>query len=175
MPIFDYGQLAADIPHVVRAMDNIHDNTTFPLQEQADESASKRRMGIGYTGLANAGEIMGMPYASEAFLEFTNKVGEFIRDEIYDASIDLAKEKGAFPLFDAEKYCSGQFIKTLPKRIRNRIRKHGIRNSHLLSIAPTFLLLLLGPLAFLQTILVVALSLLLGIIMTVESRRLMGK
>ena len=134
---FNYEQLKQDIPPIVRAMDNIHDNTVFPLEEQAKESADKRRMGIGYTGVANAGEIMGLPYASTSFNEWLNTVGEFIRDEIYDASIDLAKEKGAFPLFDVEGYCSGEFIKTLPRRIRNRIRKHGIRNSHLLSIAPT--------------------------------------
>lgn len=134
---FDFEQLKADIPHVVRAMDNIHDNTTFPLEEQAKESVDKRRMGLGYTAAANAGEIMGMPYASPAFNEWLDKVGEFIRDEIYNASVDLAKEKGPFPLFDAEKYCSGKFIKTLPKGLRSKIRKHGIRNSHLLSIAPT--------------------------------------
>ena len=134
---FDYAQLKADIPHVVRAMDNIHDNTTFPLEEQKKESEDKRRMGLGYTGTANAGEILGYSYGSEDFLAWLNTLGEFIRDEIYDASIELAKEKGPFPLFDPEQYCNGLFIKTLPKRIRQRIRKYGIRNSHLLSIAPT--------------------------------------
>lgn len=134
---FDWDQLKQDIPIVVRAMDNIHDNTTFPLEEQAKESREKRRMGLGYTGLANAGEIMGMPYASPDFLAFTEKVGEFLRDEIYSASVDLAKEKGAFPLFDAEQYLQGKFIRTLPRGLRQRIRKYGIRNSHLISIAPT--------------------------------------
>lgn len=137
MPKFDYDQFRADIPHVVRAMDNIHDNTTFPLEEQAKESQDKRRMGLGVTGLANAGEMLGFPYASDEFIEFTEKVLEILRDRVYAASINLAKEKGAFPLFDAEKYCNSKFIATLPKRLRDRIKEFGIRNSHLLSIAPT--------------------------------------
>lgn len=134
---FDYEQLKTDIPHVVRAMDNIHDNTTFPLEEQRKESQDKRRMGLGITGLANAGEMLGWPYASDEFITFSNKVMEVIRDGCYSSSVDLAKEKGAFPLFDAEKYCDSKFIKTLPKNLRARIKKNGIRNSHLISIAPT--------------------------------------
>lgn len=135
--VFDYDKLKADIPAVVRAMDNIHDNTTFPLPEQAKESQDKRRMGLGVTGVANAGEIIGMEYGSEKFLEWFDKVMEFIRDEVYNASVDLAKEKGAFPLFDSKQYLAGQFIRTLPQGIRRRISKYGIRNSHLMSIAPT--------------------------------------
>jgi ribonucleoside-diphosphate reductase alpha chain len=135
--IFDYTQFKADIPEVVRAMDNIHDSTTFPLEEQARESYDKRRMGLGFTGVANAGEALGLPYASPEFLSWLEGVLEILRDECYNASVDLAKEKGAFPLFDAEKYLATPFIKTLPDRIRRRIKKYGIRNSHLLSIAPT--------------------------------------
>ena len=135
--VFDYEQLEKDIPAVVRAMDNIHGSTTFPLEAQATESHDKRRMGLGITGLANAGEILGMPYASDEFITWSEKVMEVVRDGCYNASIDLAKEKGAFPLFDAEKYSSGAFIRTLPQSIRRRIKKHGIRNSHLISIAPT--------------------------------------
>lgn len=134
---FDYEQLKSDIPYIVRAMDNIHDNTTFPLEEQRKESQDKRRMGLGITGLANAGEMLGWPYASDAFILFSNKIMEVIRDGCYSASVDLAKEKGAFPLFDAEQYCNSKFIKTLPKNLRARIKRNGIRNSHLISIAPT--------------------------------------
>lgn len=134
---FDYEQLKADIPPVVRAMDNIHDVSEFPLEQQRIESQNKRRMGLGVTGAANAGEVLGHPYGSPEFLKWLEGVLEIIRDEVYDASVDLAKEKGAFPLFDADKYSQGLFIKTLPQRIQRRIRKWGIRNSHLLSIAPT--------------------------------------
>jgi len=134
---FDFDQLKLDIPTVVRAMDNIHDKSAFPLEEQRQESINKRRMGLGVTGVANAGEIIGHPYASPEFMVWFEKVMEVIRDEVYDASVELAKEKGAFPLFDAVEYGKGKFIKTLPPRIQRRIKKHGIRNSHLLSIAPT--------------------------------------
>ena len=134
---FDFEQFKADIPVVTRAMDNIHDNTTFPLPAQAVESADKRRMGLGLTGVANAGEICGYEYGSKGFLSWLKQVLTVFRDETYNASVDLAIEKGAFPLFDADKYLEGGFIKTLPEELRERIRKHGIRNSHLLSIAPT--------------------------------------
>ena len=134
---FDFDQLVADIPHVVRAMDNIHDNTVFPLPEQEAESAAKRRMGIGVTALANAGEILGYPYGSKEFLAWTEQVLEVLRDEIYKASISLAKEKGVFPMFDAEQFLQGGFVRLLPPAIKRGIRKYGIRNSHLLSFAPT--------------------------------------
>ena len=134
---FNTAQLKQDIPQIVRAMDNIHDKTCFPLPEQEKESKDKRRMGLGVTGVANAGEMLGMPYASKEFLEWLSNVMEVIRDEVYSASVELAKEKGAFPLFNADEYVKSKFIQTLPQGLRRRIRKYGIRNSHLLSIAPT--------------------------------------
>lgn len=134
---FNFAQLMQDVPHVVRAMDNIHDNTVFPLPAQAEESQLKRRMGLGFTGLANAVEALGFPYGSERFLEVSRDICRCLRDEVYRASVALAKEKGAFPLFDKEKYLDAEFIKTLPDTIRQGIAEHGIRNSHLLSIAPT--------------------------------------
>lgn len=135
--VFNFERLREDIPTIVRAMDNIHDISPFPLEAQRKESQDKRRMGLGVTGLANAGEILGYPYGSPEFLEFTKQVLEVIRDGCYKASMELAKEKGAFPLFNADEYCSSPFIKSLPQSLRRSIRKYGIRNSHLLSIAPT--------------------------------------
>lgn len=134
---FDFDLLVDDIPHVVRAMDNIHDNTVFPLEEQAEESRNKRRMGLGLTGVANAGEILGFPYGSPEFLDWYEEVLTTYRDCIYSASVSLAREKGAFPAFDADKYCESKFVKTLPQELQDSIRKYGIRNSHLLSLAPT--------------------------------------
>jgi len=134
---FDYAQLEADIPVVVRAMDNIHDIAIFPLPEQKQESASKRRMGLGVTGVANAGEVLGFEYGSDEFLEWFEETMIVIRDHIYMASISLAKEKGSFPLFDKKKFGESKFIKTLPQKIQDLIQECGIRNSHLLSIAPT--------------------------------------
>lgn len=134
---FDYPALAKLIPPVVRAMDNIIDRTVYPLEAQAEEAKNKRRMGLGVTGLANAIEALGHPYGSDEFLSFQKCVMEFIRDHTYQASIELAKEKGSFPLFDADKYLKSGFAKTLPRQIRSNIKEFGIRNSHLLSIAPT--------------------------------------
>lgn len=134
---FDYEMLARDIPHVVRAMDNVVDRAIYPLPEQEREAKSKRRMGLGVTGMANAFEAMGLPYGSPEFLALEDELLAFITRHCYLASVELAKEKGAFPLFDAELYCAGEFIKTLDQDVQDLIRKHGIRNSHLTSIAPT--------------------------------------
>lgn len=118
-------------------MDNIHDNTVFPLEQQAEESRNKRRMGLGVTGVANAGEVLGYSYGSPEFLIWLEHVLETIRDHVYASSAVLAMEKGAFPLYEADKYLQAEFIQTLPEWVRNLIEQHGIRNSHLLSIAPT--------------------------------------
>lgn len=134
---FDWDRFVSDIPHVVRAMDNVVDRARYPLVQQEMEAKNKRRMGLGVTGLANCGEALGAPYGSQTFLAFEAKVLEVLRDEAYLASSRLAGEKGSFPLYDADKYLAGEFIKTLPEHVRASIRKHGIRNSHLLSIAPT--------------------------------------
>ena len=133
---FNFAQLMLDIPVVVRAMDNIHDETIFPLPEQAAESQAKRRMGLGVTGLANAIEALGFSYGSPKFLAVAEDIFRILRDETYKASVMLAKEKGAFPMYD-ERLLDGEFIKTLPEAIREGIKKHGLRNSHLLSMAPT--------------------------------------
>ena len=133
---FDFPQFKKDIPHVVRAMDNVIDRTIYPLPAQADEARNKRRMGLGVTGLANAGEILGYPYASEEFLGWAEKVFACLRDNTYRASARLAKEKGAFPMY-REDYLKSNFIRTLPASVKKEIREHGIRNSHLTSIAPT--------------------------------------
>jgi ribonucleoside-diphosphate reductase alpha chain len=133
---FNFAQLMQDIPVVTRAMDNIHDNTVFPLPAQEEESRIKRRMGLGVTGLANAIEAIGFSYGSEKFLAVAEDIFKVIRDETYRASVALAKEKGAFPAYH-EDYLKGEFIKTLPKTVRAGIKKYGIRNSHLLSYAPT--------------------------------------
>lgn len=135
--VFDWERLHADIPHVVRAMDNVVDRAIYPLPEQRQEALNKRRMGLGVTGLANTAEAMGMPYGSAAFLDWQDKLLAFITHHTYWASVELAKEKGAFPLFDAERYCTGQFVRTLDSDLQAAIRRYGIRNSHLTSIAPT--------------------------------------
>lgn len=134
---FDWDQYKADIHTVVRAMDNVVDRTIYPLPEQKSEAENKRRMGLGVTGMANAGELLGYPYATPTFMEWAEKALKMLRDECYTASALLAQEKGAFPLYNKEKYTQGRFFKTLPKKVRELIEEHGLRNSHLTSIAPT--------------------------------------
>lgn len=133
---FDWDGLARDIAPVVRAMDNVVDRARYPLPQQEHEAKSKRRMGLGVTGLANAGEALGLPYGSKGFLDFTRRVLTLVRDESYRASALLAHEKGAFPLYSPE-YLDSKFVKTLPDDVRTMIEEHGVRNSHLTSIAPT--------------------------------------
>lgn len=133
----DYDQLLHDIPIVVRGLDNVIDRTKYPLAEQKAEALSKRRMGIGVMGLANALEACGKVYGSREFLGGEDAVLELLESTCYAASAELAKEKGAFPLFDAERYLKGEHIKILPEPVRELIKAHGIRNSHLTSIAPT--------------------------------------
>lgn len=134
---FDWDQLAADVAPVVRAMDNVVDRARYPLPEQEAEAKAKRRMGLGITGLANAGEALGHGYGSPGFLDFERRVLTIIRDESYRASAMLAVEKGPFPLFERDAYLAGGFVSTLPDAVRSLIAAHGIRNSHLTSVAPT--------------------------------------
>ncbi len=134
---FDWDQFKADIPPVVRAMDNVVDVATYPLFEQEQEAKNKRRMGLGVTGVANCIEALGHAYGSPAFIATLSNILEFMRDECYRASMELAKEKGPFPAFQRDAYINSEFVKQLPAKLVIQIAKHGIRNSHLLSIAPT--------------------------------------
>ena len=135
---FNWTQLRRDISVVVRAMDNVTDRTTFPLKAQRKEAKNKRRMGLGVTGIANAGEAIGYAYGSPTFINFEGKVLRTINEGCYRASTELAKEKGPFPLFDKEKFLRSGFVRTsLSGRTKAAIKKNGMRNSHLTSIAPT--------------------------------------
>ena len=134
--VFNMNMLKNDIPHVVRAMDNVVDRATYPLPEQEQEAKNKRRMGLGVTGVANAIEALGFEYGSNDFIRVLEEIMGTLRNEAYRTSIELAKEKGAFPLFQKD-YLTSEFAMSLPSSIRTDIAKHGIRNSHLLSVAPT--------------------------------------
>lgn len=134
--VFNEEELRRDVPRVVRAMDRVIDVATYPLWEQEQEAKNKRRMGLGITGAANAFEALYCRYGDDEFLWHLKRILTIIRDESYRASIELAKEKGPFPLYDA-RYWNSKFVATLPDDIQAGIREHGIRNSHLLSIAPT--------------------------------------
>lgn len=132
----DWELFDEDIPTVVQAMDNIIDRTIYPLPQQEKEAKDKRRMGLGVTGMANAGEALGKPYGSPAYLRWQDKVLKTLANESYRASAMIAKEKGTFPLYEPEMLLGG-FMSRLDDDVIDLINKHGLRNSHLTSIAPT--------------------------------------
>ena len=121
----------------VRMMDNVVDASSFPLPEQAAEARNKRRIGLGVTGLADALLMVGLRYGSEEAAAATEAWMHRIARAAYLASVDLAKEKGAFPLFDAEKYLGSGALAHMDADVREAIRAHGIRNALLTSVAPT--------------------------------------
>ena len=143
---FDHGGLAAfdfesferSVALQVRALDNVLDLTWWPLPQQKDEAMAKRRIGVGFTGMGNTLAMLGLRYDAAEGRDMAARIAKSMRDTAYAASVDLAKEKGAFPKFEANGYLAkGTFASRLPAELQQRIRKHGIRNSHLLSIAPT--------------------------------------
>ena len=121
----------------VRMMDNVVDASNFPLPEQAQEAQNKRRIGLGVTGLADALLMTGQRYGSDEAAAKTDEWLHAIARASYLASVELAKEKGAFPLFDADPYLESEAMKVMDDDVRDAIRKHGIRNALLTSIAPT--------------------------------------
>jgi ribonucleoside-diphosphate reductase alpha chain len=135
---FDFAGFGKTVETSIRMLDNVLEATHWPLEQQHAEAQSKRRVGLGFTGLGNALAMLRLRYDSEAALEMARKISEYMRDQAYLASVELAKERGAFPLFNADIYLSGgNFASRLPNEVKDKIRKHGLRNSHLLSIAPT--------------------------------------
>ncbi len=121
----------------VRMMDNVVDASKFPLAEQEAEAQDKRRIGLGVTGLADALLMLGLRYGSDEAARQTERWLHAIARAAYLASVDLAREKGAFPLFDAEKYLASGTMQQMDDDVRDAIREHGIRNALLTSIAPT--------------------------------------
>ncbi|MCE8513460.1 adenosylcobalamin-dependent ribonucleoside-diphosphate reductase [Ruegeria pomeroyi] len=121
----------------VRMMDNVVDASKFPLPEQAAEAQNKRRIGLGVTGLADALLMLGLRYGSDEAAKQTEDWLHAIARAAYLASVELAKEKGAFPLFDAEKYLASGTMRAMDEDVREAIHTHGIRNALLTSIAPT--------------------------------------
>ena len=137
-PRFDFEAFEQVVAVQVRALDNVLDVTFWPLEQQRAESSAKRRIGVGFTGLGNALTMLKLRYDREDGRQMAAEIGRRMRDAAYRASVELAKEKGAFPKFNAQGYLAeGTFASRLPADIQADIRQYGIRNSHLLSIAPT--------------------------------------
>ena len=136
-PQMDEALMTDLVATAVRMMDNVVDASKFPLEAQAQEAAAKRRIGLGVTGLADALLMVGLRYGSEEAAAQTDKWMHAIARAAYLASVDLAKEKGAFPLFDADKFLASGAMQDMDDDVRDAIRTHGIRNALLTSIAPT--------------------------------------
>ena len=135
---FDDAGLIEVVTVATRMLDNVLDASVWPLPQQRDEAMAKRRIGLGFTGLGDALVMLNLHYDSDEARERARRIAEVMRDAAYAASVDLAIERGAFKLFNADLYLSpGTFASRLPAALKERIRKHGLRNSHLLSIAPT--------------------------------------
>jgi len=135
---FDFAGFSELCRIATRMLDNVLDVTVWPLPQQQQEMRNKRRIGLGFTGLGDALVMLGLRYDSQPARDMARKISETMRDAAYDASNELARERGAFPLFNADMYLSSpRFASRLPAALKEKIRKHGLRNSHLLSIAPT--------------------------------------
>lgn len=135
---FDEAGFAALARTAVRMLDNVLEITHWPLQRQHQEAMNKRRVGLGFTGLGDALAMLNLRYDGEPARAMARRIAECLRDSAYEASVELARERGAFPLFNADLYLQrGTFASRLPAALKERIRAHGLRNSHLLSIAPT--------------------------------------
>ncbi len=133
----DQDKLDELVSTAVRMMDNVVDASRFPLPEQAQEAQNKRRIGLGVTGLADALLMVGQRYGSEEAAQQTEEWLRRIARAAYLASVELAKEKGPFPLFDADAYLASGTMQMMDDDVRDAIREHGIRNALLTSIAPT--------------------------------------
>lgn len=134
---WDWQKLSEAIPVVVRFMDNVNDRTKVPLPIQEANLRDKRRVGLGVLGYGSALLMLKVRYGGKKAVRLTEELMSFIMNKAYQASALLAKEKGAFPLYDEEKYLAGEFIKNLSDETISLIQECGLRNSHLLSVQPT--------------------------------------
>jgi ribonucleoside-diphosphate reductase alpha chain len=134
---FDFDGLAAAARLAVRFLDNVIDISRFPLPQQAVAAKASRRIGLGITGLADVLIMLGLRYGAPKALSFAGCVMRVMRDAAYRASAALAQEKGTFPAFHRAAYLSAPFVQRLPAALRGKIARSGIRNSHVLAIAPT--------------------------------------
>ena len=134
---FDFAEFEKTVAIGVRFLDDVLDATAYPLEKIKTFSRQWRRIGLGFTGLGDVFAMLGMKYGDSESLDMAERIARALRDNTYSASSDLALEKGAFPAFDADKYLEANFVKTLPESLREKIRKQGMRNVQLNTVAPT--------------------------------------
>lgn len=132
----DWKKLESVTTTAVRFLDNVIEVSRYPLRMQKQEALATRRIGLGLTGLGDLFVMMGIPYGSPASLALASQIMKRIADTTWVSSIELAAERGSFPLFHSEKYVQGQFVQGLSEAIRRDIERYGIRNSHHNAIAP---------------------------------------
>ena len=133
----DHEAIARTVATAVRFLDDVVELSKYPLPQQHEQAQATRRIGLGVTGLADALCMLGLDYDSDAGRAMAARIFERIRDAAYRASVALAAEKGACPAFERDAYLAGEFVARLPPDIRDGIARAGVRNSHLLAVAPT--------------------------------------
>jgi ribonucleoside-diphosphate reductase alpha chain len=134
---FNYAELRGTIPTAVRFLDNVIDLSYYPLDKYRQHQKSVRQIGLGFTGLADCLIKLGIPYNSIDAVLFVHGAYKILAEESYRASIELAQEKGSFPLLDPDKFIESKFVARLPDSIKNDIQLHGIRNSYLIAQQPS--------------------------------------
>lgn len=134
---FDLAGMLALVPDAVRLLDNVYEASAFPSTVHADTARASRRIGLGITGLADTLAMLGLRYDTAQARRFAGGLMRQLCVAAYRASVGLAREKGAFPMFEAGEHVRGAFVSHLPAALRRDIARHGLRNSHLLAIAPT--------------------------------------
>ncbi|HRX17150.1 MAG TPA: adenosylcobalamin-dependent ribonucleoside-diphosphate reductase, partial [Spirochaetota bacterium] len=134
---FDHDGFSRCAATGVRFLDNVLERTSYPLEKIETNAKKWRRIGLGFTGLGDLFAMMGIVYGSSTSVKLAGEIAQKLRDASYIASCELAKERGTFPGFNKEKYLKANFIKELPKHIRDMISTNGIRNIQLNTVAPT--------------------------------------
>jgi len=134
---FDFEAFAKTVSVGVRFLDDVLDATAYPLEKIKTFSRQWRRIGLGFTALADAFAMLGLRYGDVDSIAMAERITRTLRDASYSASSDLAKEKGSFPAFDADKFLEAAFVKTLSPEVREKIRAQGMRNIQLNTVAPT--------------------------------------
>lgn len=134
---FDYKLLEANAKLMVRLLDNVIDITEFPVVAQLNEAQSKRRVGLGFMGLASALQQLGVTYGSTEAVNQAKFIAQLQAEAAYWSSVELARERGPFPLFDKDEFMKSRFVRKLPSDLQDAIAQYGVRNGVLLSIAPT--------------------------------------
>jgi ribonucleoside-diphosphate reductase alpha chain len=133
----NWSKLAKTVVTGVRFLDNVLTINRYPIPASEEAAHNGRQIGLGTLGLHYLLIKLGLKYGSKKSLEFIERLFATIRNEAYEASIELAKERGAFPKFERDTYLNNNFVKKLPPRLHRKIKKYGIRNVSLLTCAPT--------------------------------------